>query len=335
MNKPLSTLVIAEAGVNHNGNIDMALKLVDAAIHAGADIVKFQTFDASSVATENINLAEYQTRGAQNKNQLDMLKGFQLSHDEHLVISQYCRNRNIEFLSTAFDISSIEQLILLNMKRMKIPSGEITNIPYLRRIGKLKVPIILSSGMCRLREIEDAISILEQSGVQRNLISVLHCTSEYPAPMSEVNLLAMKNISKAFNVDVGYSDHTIGIAIATAAVAMGAHIIEKHLTLDKRLPGPDHQASLEPTEFKEMVKAIRCVELAIGDGVKRITASESKNIELVRKRIVASRPIQKGELLTEYNITTKRACKGAWAIEWDDWIGQRASKGFATDEAII
>lgn len=329
------TLVIAEAGVNHNGDLHLAKKLVDAASDAGADVVKFQTFQASKLATEHAEQAAYQQKALDNpEGQIEMLKRLELQPEHHAELSGYCQEKNIEFLSTAFDMTSIELLASLKPKRWKIPSGEIINLPYLRQIGSQGQPVILSTGMANLGEIEAALAVLEQAGTPRSQITVLHCTTEYPAPPEEVNLRAMITIAKAFGVAVGYSDHTDGIAVPTAAVAMGATVIEKHLTLDRKLPGPDHKASLEPDQFACMVRAIRTIEQALGDWIKRPTASEQVNLPVVRKSLVAACPIRAGDLFSEINLTAKRPGTGISPMYWDAWIGRKALRDYAADELI-
>jgi N,N'-diacetyllegionaminate synthase len=329
------TMVIAEAGVNHNGDLQIAKELVDAAAKAGADVVKFQTFQANQLATERAIQATYQQQASNpSLSQLEMLKKLELKPEEHEQLVKHCKEANIEFLSTAFDLASIDLLISMKLKRWKIPSGEITNLPYLRKIGAQGQPVILSTGMASLGEIEAALEVLEHALTTRSQITVLHCTTEYPAPPKEVNLLAMQNIAQTFGVAVGYSDHTEGIAVPIAAVAMGATVIEKHLTLDRNLTGPDHKASLEPDEFAAMVHGIRTIELARGDGIKRPTESEKRNLDVVRKSLVAAKPIRAGELFSESNLTAKRPGTGISPMLWDTWIGQPASRDFAADEAI-
>ena len=329
------TLVIAEAGVNHNGDINLAKKLVDAAADAGADVVKFQTFQANQLVTEQAKKAAYQQQElGQSQGQLAMLQQLELKPERHRELINHCRKKKIEFLSTAFDLPSIELLASLNIKRWKIPSGEITNLPYLRQIGAQGQSVFLSTGMANLSEIEAALGVLEQAGTPLSKITVLHCTTEYPAPPEEVNLRAMIIMAQAFGVAVGYSDHTEGIAVPIAAVAMGATVIEKHLTLDRNLPGPDHKASLEPDEFSALVQGIRTIELALGDGIKRPTPSEQANLPVVRKSLVAACPIRAGELFSEANLTTKRPGTGLSPMQWDYWIGRPASRDFVTDELI-
>ena len=332
MNK---SIIIAEAGVNHNGDINLAKKLVDAALYAGADIIKFQSFKAEQITTKSAKKTPYQNKAiGECFNQYEMLKNLELSNDDIQIIYNYCKKLKIEFLSTAFDIESAFFLKKFELRRYKIPSGELTNLPLIRKICKFNKPIILSTGMATLGEIEKAISNIENEGVSRSQIKLLHCTSEYPAPLEDVNLFAMKTLAETFKVKVGYSDHTEGISVAVAAVALGAEIIEKHLTLDKNMNGPDHKASLEPEEFREMVTQIRNINIALGDGVKRVTKSELNNKILVRKSIVASKSIKKGEIFTEENLTTKRPEYGIKPTMWDEIIGKKAIKDFDTDELI-
>lgn len=329
------TLVIAEAGVNHNGDLDLAKQLIDVAAAAGADMVKFQTFNASRQVTRAAKKADYQmqTTGS-TESQQEMLRRLELTDVMHRELIAHCAARKIGFFSTGFDIESIDLLVSLGQDHFKIPSGEITNLPYLRHIGQLGKTIILSTGMATLGEIEAAIDALEQAGTPRTKLTVLHCTTEYPAPMSEVNLRAMQNIRAIFGVAVGYSDHTTGIEVAIAAVAMGASIIEKHFTLDRNLPGPDHKASLEPEELKAMVAAIRNVEVALGDGIKRLTPSEAKNKPISRKSLVASRPIKLGDVFSVQNITAKRPGTGLSPMRWDEVMGRIAPRDFDADELI-
>ena len=329
------TLIIAEAGVNHNGDINLAKQLVDAAAEAGADLVKFQTFNANRLVTRNAKKADYQNQTTDGQeSQCEMLRQLELSTEMHDELISYCAIRDIGFFSTGFDIESIDLLMSLGQDCIKIPSGEITNLPYLRHIGGLGKAVIFSTGMATLGEIEAAIEVLEQAGTLRSKITVLHCTTEYPTPMAEVNLSAMQNIHSAFGVSVGYSDHTSGIEVAIAAVALGALVIEKHFTLDRNLPGPDHKASLEPKELKAMVAAIRNIEVALGDGLKRITPSETKNKPIVRKSLVAMQDIIKGEVFTEKNLTTKRPGTGIPPMRWDEVIGRKAHRNFSEDELI-
>ena len=329
----MSTYIIAEAGVNHNGDIQLALKLVDEAKKAGANCVKFQTFKAEKVVSKFANMAEYQVISTKkSETQLEMLKKLELTYDEFVEIRKYCDKVQIDFMSTAFDLDTIDFLNSLEMKKWKIPSGEITNLPYLERIAQLKKPIILSTGMSTLTEIENAIAILKKNGAID--ITVLHCTTEYPAPFEDVNLKAMNTIKKKFNIGVGYSDHTMGIEVPIAAVALGASVIEKHFTLNRDSEGPDHKASLEPNELFQMVSSIRNIEKALGDGVKRLASSELKNKSVARKSIVANVNIKKGELFTKDNLTTKRPGNGISPMHWYDVIGKKASRNFDEDELI-
>ena len=333
-------LIIAEAGVNHDGNIEQALQLIDVAADAGADLVKFQTFDANALATASAGLAAYQENASDpadathDAGQLAMLKRLQLSEQDHLTLISHCEARGIGFFSTAFDLESLDFLARLGAERFKVPSGEITNLPYLRRIASFQKDVIMSTGMAELSEIGDAIDCLEAAGLPKDKITLLHCTTEYPAPIEEVNLRAMDAMAATFGVEVGYSDHTDGIDVAIAAVAIGASVIEKHFTLDKNLPGPDHSASLEPEALKAMVEGIRRIERALGSAQKQCTASERKNIQLVRKSIVASRAISADEVFSEENLTVKRPATGLSPMLWDGVIGQRASRPFMPDEVI-
>lgn len=328
-------LIVAEAGVNHNGNIDLAKQLVDAAADAGADVVKFQTFNAKKLATHTAPKAEYQTRTTDEaQSQFEMLSQLELNAEMHEILIAYCHSRDIGFFSAGFDIESVNYLASVGAERFKIPSGEITNLPYLRHIGGFGKPIILSTGMARLGEIEDAIDVLETAGTPRTKITVLHCNTEYPTPMKDVNLRAMCVIRDAFGVGIGYSDHTSGIEVPIAAVALGAIVIEKHLTLDCNLPGPDHKSSLEPDEFALMVRAIRNIEQAMGDGIKRPSPSEAKNISIARKSLVAAKPIRAGEQFTADNLSIKRPGDGISPMHWDEVVGRVASKDFSVDELI-
>lgn len=329
------TLIIAEAGVNHNGDIRMAKQLIDVAAHSGADLVKFQTFNASRQVTRIAKKADYQTQTTDGKeSQHDMLQRLELTEAMYHELIAHCATRNIGFFSTGFDIESIDLLLGLGQDHFKIPSGEITNLPYLRHIGKLGKNTMVSTGMATLGDIEAAIDVLEQAGTPRTSITVLHCTTEYPTPMAEVNLCAMQSIHAAFGVAVGYSDHTQGIEVAIAAVGMGATVIEKHFTLDRNLPGPDHQASLEPAELKSMVTAIRNIEVALGDGIKRLTPSEARNKPVARKSLVASGAIKAGEVFSAINVTTKRPGTGISPMRWDEVMGRIAPHDFVADELI-
>jgi N,N'-diacetyllegionaminate synthase len=331
----MRTLIIAEAGVNHNGELGLAKELIDVAAEAGADIVKFQTFSADRLVTRTVKKANYQTLNTDGQeSQHEMLRRLELSAEMHRELIAHCGTRNIGFFSTGFDIESVDLLVSLDQDHFKIPSGEITNLPYLRHIGQLGKSVIISTGMATLGEIESAIDVIEQAGTPRTNMTVLHCTTEYPTPMAEVNLRAMQSIHTAFGVAVGYSDHTLGIEVAIAAVAMGASVIEKHFTLDRNLLGPDHKASLEPEELKAMVAAIRNIEIALGDGIKRLTPSEAKNKPIARKSLVANSAIKAGEAFSAENITTKRPSTGISPMRWDEVIGRTSPRDFAADELI-
>lgn len=330
------TLIIAEAGVNHNGDMRLARSLIDAAAAAGADLVKFQTFSADRQVTDAAPKAEYQVRATNaTESQKEMLRRLELTEAMHEELVAHCRLRSISFFSTGFDIESVAILQRLGLDRFKIPSGEITNLPYLRAIGRYDKPVILSSGMSTLGEIEAAIDALEQVGLARSSVTLLHCNTEYPTPMADVNLRAMIALKHAFGVAVGYSDHTRGIEVPIAAVALGATIIEKHFTLDRTLQGPDHLASLEPLELTAMVTAIRNIEAALGDGVKRPSPSEMKNRTMARKSIVAARAIAAGEVLSEENLAVKRPGTGMSPMDWDRVVGRAAPRAFAADEPIV
>jgi N,N'-diacetyllegionaminate synthase len=329
------TLIIAEAGVNHNGDLELAKQLIDAAAEAGADLVKFQTFNADRQVTRTVKKADYQIQTTGIKeSQHEMLRRLELTEKIHHKLIAHCAGRSIGFFSTGFDIESVDLLLSLGQDHFKIPSGEITNLPYLRHIGQLRKSIILSTGMATLGDIDAALDVLEQAGTARAQITVLHCTTEYPTPMNEVNLRAMQSIHSAFGVAVGYSDHTQGIEVAIAAVAMGASVIEKHFTLDRNLPGPDHKASLEPEELKAMVAAIRNIEVALGDGIKRLTPSEARNKPVARKSLLASQAIKAGEVFSAQNITTKRPGTGVSPMLWDEVMGRTAPRDFVADELI-
>lgn len=329
------TIIIAEAGVNHNGNYEMAEKMIYAAKESGADYIKFQTAIPSCVISKFADKADYQKDTTGNEeSQLEMCQKIHLPLESYSSLKATCDKVGIKFISTPFDHPSIDTLSSLNMDFFKIPSGEITNLPYLRKIARLHVPIVLSTGMCRLGEIEEAINLFEKEGLSREYITVLHCNTEYPTPFQDVNLLAMHTIAQCFGVKVGYSDHTQGIEIPIAAVALGACIIEKHFTLDRNLPGPDHKASLEPSELKAMVQAIRNVEKSLGSTIKQVSSSEAKNIDIARKSIVALRNIKKGEIFSEENLTTKRPGNGISPMQWDSVLGKKACKDFIADELI-
>ena len=331
----MSVFIIAEAGVNHNGSIDLAKKLIDVASNAGADAVKFQSFKAENLATKNAQKAMYQKETTNiEESQFHMLKKLELSTEMHKELISYCRNKKIIFLSSPFDHESIELLEDLGLEIFKIPSGEITNLPYLRHIGKLDRKIILSTGMSNIDEVKNALDILINSGTKKENITVLHANTEYPTPMEDVNLRAMVTIGKELDIKFGYSDHTLGIEVDIAAVAMGANCIEKHFTLDCNMEGPDHKASLEPNELKAMVVAIRNIELALGKNIKKPSKSELLNIQIVRKSIVAKTVIKKGEIFSEKNLTTKRPGGGTNPMKWDVIIGTKATKDYNEDELI-
>ena len=329
-------MIIAEAGVNHNGDIELAKKLIEVAADAGADFVKFQTFKADKIVSKSAVKAAYQIKNLSDDDtsQHNMLRKLELSNEAHFLLKDYSIEKKIGFLSSGFDNESIDFLDELEIPLFKIPSGEITNKPYLQNIAGKGKPIILSTGMATLGEIETAIEVLEQSGAQRNTITVLHCTTEYPAPVNEVNLRAMRTIGKAFKVKVGYSDHTEGIEIPLAAVAMGATVIEKHFTLDRNMEGPDHSASLNPEEFKKMVQSIRNIEMAMGNGQKKPTPTELKNKTAVRKSIVAAVAIAAGEVFTKVNLTVKRPGSGMTPMLLDQVLGLQAKRSYQPDELI-
>tara|TARA_Y100000389_G_C17432660_1_gene503651 strand:+ start:907 stop:1902 length:996 start_codon:yes stop_codon:yes gene_type:complete len=331
----MSVFVIAEAGVNHNGSIDLAKKLVDVASDAGADAVKFQTFRAENISTKSAKKAVYQKNIInREESQFSMLKKIELDESGHKELVSYCNDRGIIFMSSPFDQESIELLKNIDLQIFKIPSGEITNLPYLKIIGRLNKKIIISTGMSEISEIKDALDILIESGSKKENITVLHANTEYPTPIEDVNLKAMVKIGNTFDIQYGYSDHTLGIDVVIAAVAMGACCIEKHFTLDKKMEGPDHKASLEPDELKKMVKAIRNTETALGSSIKKPSNSEMKNISIVRKSIVAKTDITRGEKFTEKNITIKRPGNGMSPMRWDEIIGTNATKDYSKDEFI-
>ena len=331
----MSTLIIAEAGVNHNGDLSMALELVNVASEAGADIVKFQTFKADNLVTKTAQKADYQLhQTSESESHYEMLKKLELTERMHIELLKKSNDLNIEFCSTPFDLESLQYLIELGIQRIKIPSGEITNLPYLRKIGSSGKPIVLSTGMSTIQEIGDAIDVLQDSGASKDSITVLHCNTEYPIPMDEVNLRAIKTIQDTFGVSVGFSDHTKGIEASIAAVALGAEIIEKHFTLDRNLPGPDHQASIEPQELKQMVSSIRNISNAMGSGIKEPSNSERKNIPIARKSLVAAVAIKKGDIFDQSNISVKRPGTGISPMLIDDVLGKQATRDFAPDEII-
>ena len=329
-------IVIAEAGVNHCGSLDRAIEMVRAAAESGADYVKFQTFKAEKLVSKSAPKAEYQTENdpSSGNTQLEMLKSLELRPEDFKRLAEECRKLRIGFLSTPFDSDSIRELAELAMDFWKIPSGEITNLPYLRAIAAYRRPVVMSTGMCTLDEVEQAIAALCDAGLQREMITLLHCNTQYPTPPSDVNLRAMEALASLGCHSVGYSDHTLGIAIPLAAVALGATVIEKHFTLDRTLPGPDHKASLTPSELTEMVNAIRTVELALGLPEKRRTDSESGNVSVARRSIVAAGRIRKGETLTAENLTVKRPGDGISPMEWDRVVGSKATRDYLPDEKI-
>jgi N,N'-diacetyllegionaminate synthase len=331
----MKTLIIAEAGVNHNGCIKTAKKLVEAAAIAGADLVKFQSFITSKNISPNAPKAKYQlsSTGA-NESQYDMVRKLELSRRDHEILITECNRIGIGFFSTAFDVNSFDMLVELGLDRVKIPSGELTNLPLLRHITRLGLPVMMSTGMANLAEIEAALEVMEQVGTPRHKVTVLHCTTEYPTPMEDVNLRAMLSIRAALGVEIGYSDHTHGIEVPIAAVALGATVIEKHFTLDRNQPGPDHQASLEPHELKAMVEGIRNIERALGDGIKRPSASELKNKPIARKSLIAIQHIHAGQVFSTLNIGAKRPGNGISPMLWDEVIGRTAKRDFALDELI-
>jgi len=328
--------IIAEAGVNHNGSIDTAFKLIDAAKNAGVDAVKFQTFSTKSTISKNAQKADYQKEATGNtENQFEMIKKLELTGEDHLKLIEYCKKKGIEFLSTPFDIESIRLLEELGITLYKIPSGEITNLPYIREIAKCNKPIIMSTGMSSLSEIEQALDILVENGISRNNVTILHCNTEYPTSMRDVNLKAMNTIKNSFpGVKVGYSDHTLGFEVPIAATALGATILEKHFTLSRTMAGPDHRASLEPNELKDMVNAIRNIEIAMGSGIKKPSASELKNKPIARKSIVAKFKIKQGDVFTIENLAIKRPGNGISPMRWDETLGRKAIRDFEKDELI-
>ena len=330
-------IIIAEAGVNHNGSLELAKQLVKKAYEAGVDYVKFQTFKSEKVVSKNAKKAEYQIEntGKKEESQLEMVKKLELSYEDHQILIDYCNELGIKFFSTAFDFDSIEYLHSLGLGLWKIPSGEVTNYPFLKRVAAYNEKTILSTGMCDMVDVRAAVEALYKNGLSKENLIVLHCNTEYPTPFEDVNLKAMDALRKEFGVEVGYSDHTKGIEVPIAAVALGATVIEKHFTLDRNMEGPDHKASLEPDELKAMVSAIRNIEQAVGgDGTKHVSESERKNIAIARKSIVAARDIKKGELLTEKNLTVKRPGSGISPMRWEEVLGLKAKRDFAEDELI-
>lgn len=337
MTKPEHVLIIAEAGVNHNGDMNMAIQLIDAAAEAGVDLVKFQTFNASKLASSTAKKAGYQSLNSSatsDDSQVAMLTRLELSEADHLALVEHCRKRNIGFFSTGFELDSLDFLNKLGLEQFKVPSGELTNLPYLRHVAGFGKDLILSTGMASLGDIESAIEAIEAAGIPRGRITVLHCTTEYPAPLNEVNLRAMQTIGNTFGVSIGYSDHTEGIEVSICAVALGATVIEKHFTLDRNLPGPDHAASLEPSELTALVRGIRKIEVALGSPQKQCMPSENANRAAARKSIVAVRPITKGETFSANNLTAKRPGTGISPMCWDEIIGLTAGRDFDADELI-
>ena len=332
----MSVLIIAEAGVNHNGSMEIAKQLVDAAVEAGVDIIKFQTFKAEKLVSKAAKQAEYQKKniGDGNDSQYEMLKKLELSEKDHEELMTYCKEKGIRFWSTAFDSESMDYLHSLGLGLWKIPSGEITNYPFIRKIASYGEDVIMSTGMCEMMDIQNAMDVLFRYGIRKEQITLLHCNTQYPTPYQDVNLNAMVSIKHEFDIPVGYSDHTSGIEVPIAAVALGAKVIEKHFTIDRNLPGPDHKASLEPHELKAMVSAIRHIEQALGDGIKRVSDSEKANISVARKSIVAACPIKKGEPLTEENLTVKRPGTGLSPMLWDQVLGTFAIKDYEEEDLI-
>jgi len=334
---PENVFIIAEAGVNHNGSLARAKEMVKVAARAGVDAVKFQTFKAEDLVTKDAVKADYQIKtSGENETQFEMLKKLELSYESHLELMAACKLNHVEFLSSPFDLTTIDLLKEMGIKKWKIPSGEITNLPYLRKIAFLGQEIILSTGMADLEEIKAAVSVFTIAGLSLEKITILHCNTEYPSPMSDVNLRAMQTIKDSFSgIKTGYSDHTTGIEIPIAAVAMGATMIEKHFTLDRALPGPDHRASLLPDELAQMVRAVRNIEMALGDGIKQPSRSEKKNIPIARKSIVAFCSIAAGEKFTRDNLTVKRPGNGLSPMRWDDIIGKTATKNYKENDLIV
>jgi N,N'-diacetyllegionaminate synthase len=330
------TIIIAEAGVNHNGSLALAKQLIDVAVDAGVDYVKFQTFKTELAVSKNAQKAEYQKQTTNaEETQFDMIKKLELDKQAHIELIEHCKKKTIKFLSTPFDLESIDLLFDLGIELYKIPSGEITNYPYLKKIAQKSLPVIMSTGMATMQEIEEALNVLLENGLKKEQITILHANTEYPTPMQDVNLKAMQTIGKTFEIKYGYSDHTLGIEVPIAAVTMGASVIEKHFTLDKTMEGPDHKASLEPDELKAMVKAIRNIEIAMGSGIKKPSPSETKNIAIARKSIVAKCRIKKGDIFTEENITVKRPGTGISPMRWNEILGMKASSDFEADDLII
>ena len=326
--------IIAEAGVNHNGSLETAMKMVDAAVEAGADYIKFQTFQTDALVTALCEAAEYQKENAGALSQETMLRNLELDYDDFRKLKDYCTQKGIGFLSTAFDEESIDFIASLQPDYMKVPSGELTNLPFLRKMASTRIPVIISTGMATPEEIAKALAPFRKAGYGSDDIVLLHCTTQYPAPMEDVNLLAMKTVSDSFGLKSGYSDHTLGIEIPIAAASLGASVIEKHFTLSREMEGPDHKASLEPNELESMVKAIRNITVALGNGVKEVKDSEKANIVAARRSIVASRPISKGQVIREEDICAKRPATGISPMLWDKVVGSKAVRDFQPDEQI-
>ena len=328
-------IIIAEAGVNHNGDYELAKQLVLKAKEAGVDYVKFQTAKPELVISKFAEMADYQkVNTGKVESQLDMCKKIHLSLDDYKPLKVFCEEVGVKFISTPFDLVSIDVLEELDMDFWKVPSGEVTNYPYLVKIAKTHRPVVMSTGMCEVDEIRDAVNVLIENGLDLSQISLLHCNTEYPTPYQDVNLMAMNDLANELGLPVGYSDHSVGIEVPIAAVAIGAKIIEKHFTLDHNMPGPDHKASLEPDQLKQMVESIRNIEKALGDGKKKVSISERKNISIARKSIIAARDITKGEILTEENLTVKRPGNGINPMRWNEVIGKTAIRDFVEDELI-
>lgn len=328
----MGVYIIAEAGVNHNGSYETACMLVDAAKMAGADCIKFQTFKSNLLVSRNASKAEYQKKTTSDGSQLEMLRRLELSYDSFISLKKYCDQKEICFLSTAFDLDSIDFLNSIDMPFWKIPSGEVTNYPYLVKIANTGKPVVMSTGMCDISDIREAIYVLKANGASK--IRLLQCNTEYPTPYTDVNLKAINTMSREFGVDVGYSDHTAGIEVSLAAVALGATILEKHFTLDRNMEGPDHMASIEPEELNQLVKAVRHIEEALGTGIKIPSLSETKNIPIARKSIIAKTDIKAGDILTYENITVKRPGTGISPMKWNEVIGTKAKRDFSIDEII-
>ena len=328
-------LIIAEAGVNHNGDMGLARELIHAAAEAGADAVKFQTFTAENLVSKIAPKADYQIlQTGSEETQYQMLKKLELPYNEHQALYELCNKLGIDFMSTPFDVMAADFLASLGVKRFKIPSGEITNYPYLKHVAQIGLPVIFSTGMANLKEVGECLDVLTKFGLKKENITILHCNTEYPSPFADINLRAMETIKKEFGVSIGYSDHTEGLEVSIAAVALGATVIEKHFTMDKNLEGPDHKASLNPIELKQMVKGIRNISAAMGVAYKAPSNSEQKNIPIARKSIVAAKAIKKGDLFSEDNLTAKRPGTGISPMKWELYIGKQAGQDYAPDELI-